>query len=174
MHSSPELKFFWGLYSLKDCRPKNYGDFPREGPPLPQWKICMPSQLWITKRILTVNGGRSACERWKVYCKYWCMEYKEVLSNTKEYRLKNTLLHEWGERREMVSQKGISHKQWKQWYLSQAMKTMKLTWNKTITYNRARDGNTNAMGPIQGNGVYLSCKAKGFPTNPNYYYCYCV
>ncbi len=58
--------------------------------------------------------------------------------------------------------------------LSQAMKTMKLTWNKTITYNRARDGNTNAMGPIQGNGVYLSCKAKGFPTNPNYYYCYCV
>jgi len=45
------------------------------------------------------------------------MEYKEVLSNTKEYPLKKTtLLHEWGERREMVSPK--RYLSVSQWYLS--------------------------------------------------------
>jgi hypothetical protein len=75
------------------------------------------------KKNFHLNGGRSACEWWKICGNIdaWII-YKEVLSNTKEYPFKYTVHREWGERRETVSslgtsmfRNGISLKQWKQW-----------------------------------------------------------
>lgn len=134
--------------------------FQEKAPLLPQWKICMPSQLWITKRIFTwmgeedlhVNGGRSVVniDAWNTKRCF------QIQRNTPWKKLPYFMSGEKGEKwfPKKVSltsneNNGIFLKQWKQWYLSQAMKTMKLTWNETITYNRARDGNTNAWVPFR-------------------------